>query len=300
MGSGLRRAPGAQAAANEEETERLEQSLKPSATPDDGAASLQGAARTDRPPPSAILYSLVSVGLLVALWYGVSALVTPRVMPTPGMTIETFFVVLGEGYIFTDIAITFVRILAAFALAMLIGIAVGSALGTIEWFRKIFNLWVVLAASTPSLLYIVVVYLVLGLTDAAAILGGALVVAPVITFNVWQGMKSLDPGLSEMARAFGVPRWTIFRRVLFPQTLPFLFAAARLGLTITWKIMIFIELLGRSSGVGYRIQQWYELFNMERVLASALPFVGVMLLFELIVVRTLERSLFRWTREEAR
>jgi NitT/TauT family transport system permease protein len=248
---------------------------------------------------AAVVYPLVSVLLLLGLWYGLSALVTPRVMPTPGMTIRTFFVVLGEGYIFSDIAITFARILGTFTLSMLIGIAVGSALGTVAWFRNIFNLWVMLAASTPSLLYIVVVYLVLGLTDLAAIVGAALVVAPVITFNVWQGMKSLDPGLSEMARAFRVPRWMTFRRVLFPQTLPFLFAAARLGLTITWKIMIFVELLGRSSGVGYRIQQWYELFNMERVLVSALPFVALMLLFEVLVVRTLERWLFRWAREEA-
>lgn len=248
---------------------------------------------------ASVIYPLVSVLLLLALWYGLSALVTPRVMPTPGMTVRTFLVVLREGYILSDIAITFARILGAFALSMLVGIAVGSALGAVAWFRNIFNLWVMLAASTPSLLYIVIVYLVLGLTDAAAIIGGALVVAPVITFNVWQGMKSLDPGLSEMARAFGVPRWMAFRRVLFPQTLPFLFAAARLGLTITWKIMIFIELLGRSSGVGYRIQQWYELFNMERVLVSALPFVGLMLLFEVLVVRTAERALFRWAREEA-
>jgi NitT/TauT family transport system permease protein len=249
---------------------------------------------------SDVVYPVISVLLLLACWYGISALVSPKVVPTPGMTISTFVTLLGEGYLLGDIAITFVRIIASFALSMLIGIAVGSALGISRWFSRIFNLWVMLAASTPSLLYIVVIYLVLGLTDLAAIVGGALVVTPIIVFNVWQGMKSLDPGLSEMARAFGVPRSMIFRRVLFPQTLPFLFASARLGLTITWKIMIFIELLGRSSGIGYRIQQWYELFNMERVLASALPFVGLMLLFEVVVVRTVERSVFRWTREEMR
>jgi NitT/TauT family transport system permease protein len=253
-----------------------------------------------RRTPRVIVVNLLSVALLLALWYGLSALVSPRVMPTPGMTLQAFFVVLGEGYLWSDMAITFSRIMGAFALAMLVGIAAGSALGAIGWFRQIFNLWVMLAASTPSILYIVVIYLILGLNDTAAIVGGALIVAPVITFNVWQGMKSLDPGLSEMARAFGVPQWTIYRRVLFPQTMPFLFAAARLGLTISWKIMIFIELLGRSSGVGYRIQQWYELFNMERVLVSALPFVLLMLAFEVAVVRTSERFLFRWMREEAR
>jgi NitT/TauT family transport system permease protein len=103
-----------------------------------------------------------------------------------------------------------------------------------------------------------------------------------------------------MARAFGVPRGIVFRQVLLPQTIPFLFAAARLGLALAWKIMIFVELLGRSSGVGYRIEHWYQLFNMKRVLASAFLFVLVMLIVELVVLRNLERVLFRWRRVEAR
>jgi NitT/TauT family transport system permease protein len=190
--------------------------------------------------------------------------------------------------------------LGAFALAMLIGTGVGSALGAVGWFRSIFDLWITIAAAIPSLLYIVVVYLWLGLNDSAAIIGGALVLAPTIAFNVWEGMKALDPGLSEMARAFGVPRGIVFRQVLLPQTIPFLFAAARLGLALAWKIMIFVELLGRSSGVGYRIEHWYQLFNMKRVLASAFLFVLVMLIVELVVLRNLERVLFRWRRVEAR
>ena len=242
----------------------------------------------------------LSLSLLVALWYLVSLAVLTDVVPTPVMTLQAFQQALGDGYVWSDLAITFSRMLGAFAIAMLIGVAFGSALGTIGWFSRVFDLWVTIAASIPSLLYIVIVYLWLGLNDSAAIIGGALVVAPSVTFNVWQGMKSLDPGLSEMARAFGVPRWTIFRRVLLPQTIPFLFAAARLGLALTWKIIIFVELLGRSSGVGYRIEHWYQLFNMKRVLASALLFVLVMLIIELVVLRNLERFLFRWRRQEAR
>jgi NitT/TauT family transport system permease protein len=242
---------------------------------------------------------LVSVVALLGLWYGVSLVVTTNVVPTPIMTLEAFQQGLADGYVWSDLAITFSRMLGAFALAMVVGIAFGSALGTVGWFARTFDLWVTIAASIPSLLYIVVIYLWLGLNDTAAIIGAALIVAPSVTFNVWQAMKTLDPGLSEMARAFGVPRWTIFRRVLLPQTVPFLFAAARLGLALTWKIIIFVELLGRSSGVGYRIEHWYQLFNMKRVLSSALLFVLVMLLIELVVLRTLERYLFRWRREEA-
>lgn len=243
---------------------------------------------------------MLSIGLLIGLWLVVSSYLSTDVVPTPLMTIRAFREALSESYVWSDLFTTLGRVLGAFTLAMLFGVCFGSALGTIKWFRQVFDIWLTIAASIPALLYLVVVYLWLGLNDTAAIIGGALVVTPTITFNVWQGMKSLDPGLSEMARAFGLPRWIIFRRVLFPQTIPFLFATARLGLALAWKIVIFVELLGRSSGVGYRIEFWYQLFNMKRVLASSLLFVVVMLLIELVILRNLEQFLFRWRREETR
>jgi NitT/TauT family transport system permease protein len=246
------------------------------------------------------VWRVISILLIFGLWYAVSFTVSTEVVPTPIMTLETFVAALRDGYVWSDLRDTFMRMVLAFTLAMSAGTVFGAALGRLQWFSKIFDLWVTIAASIPALLYIVVVYLWLGLTDTAAIIGAAMVVAPSITFNVWQGMKSLDPGLSEMGRAFGLPRWMILRRIMLPQTIPFLFAAARLSLALTWKMIIFVELLGRSSGVGYRIEYWYQLFNMRRVLASALLFIGVMLLVELVVLRKLERFLFRWQREEAR
>jgi ABC-type proline/glycine betaine transport system permease subunit len=87
--------------------------------------------------------------------------------------------------------------------------------------------------------------------------------------------------------------------VVLPQTMPFIFTAARTGLSLTWRIMIFVELLGRQSGVGYRIQYFYNLVDMNRVVAAALPFVALMLAFEFGALRPLERFVFRWRRTEA-
>lgn len=242
---------------------------------------------------------VVSVALLLAAWLVLSAIVTEHVLPTPWQTWAALIRALEDGYVWTDMAITLNRTLGAFALAMSIGLIYGSLLGSVRWFQRVFGLWLVIAASIPSLLYLVIIYLMVGLNDLAAVIGAGLVVAPSVTYNIWQGMKTLDPDLSEMARVFNVPRWAVFRRVVLPQTVPFIFAAARVGLALTWKIIIFVELLGRSSGVGYRIQYWYQLFNMERVLASALPFVVLMLIIELVVLRNLEKYLFRWRRVEA-
>lgn len=247
-----------------------------------------------------VLPRLLSVLLIFALWALASASVGTAVIPSPIRVWAAFQDALGDGYIWRDMAVTSGRLVAAFALAMVLATTIGLAIGTIGWVGRMFDFWVTIAAAVPSLLYIVIAYLWLGLNDTAAIVAAAVVVAPSATFNVIQGVRSIDPGLSEMARAFGVSKLSVTRRVLFPQTLPYLFAAARSCLALTWKIVIFVELMGRSSGVGYRIQYFYSLFNMERVLASALPFMLVMLLVELVVMRRLEQHLFRWRREEAR
>ena len=243
---------------------------------------------------------LLSLALLFALWFAASAGVGTAVLPSPDKVWTAFLAALGDGYIWSDMRVTFGRLMAAFALAMVLATGAGLAIGTVGWVARIFDPWVTIAAAVPSLLLIVISYLWLGLNDTAAVVAAAVVVAPSATFNVIQGVRAIDPGLSEMARAFGVSKLAVDRRVLFPQTLPYLFAAARSCLALTWKITIFVELMGRSSGVGYRIQYFYSLFNMERVLASALPFMLVMLLVELVILRRLEQYLFRWRREEAR
>ncbi len=243
----------------------------------------------------------LSVVLFFGLWYWASGgLVSERVMPTPDQTVRAFFDSLEDGYVWSDFRVTFIRMTVGFLLAMSAGVVVGFALGRVRWLEVIFGPWVTVGATIPSILYIIVLYLWLGLNDRAAVLGAAAIVGPTMIYNIWQGVKTLDPGLSEMARAYEFPRTMVLRRVFLPQTYPFIFASARQGLAITWKIMILVELLGRPSGVGFRINFYYQLLQMDRVLAAALLFVIAMLLIELVLVRRVERYVFRWQRAEAR
>lgn len=275
-------------------------SAKPEFEQEAATPKAEGAGDSWRQMAGPIALRALSVVILLLLWEAVSRVVSADIVPSLWRVVTVFVASLDDGYVWSDMAITAGRVVVAFALSMSIALTIGMALGTVGWFGRMFDFWVTIAAAVPSILYIVVAYLWMGLNDVAAIAASALVVAPSATFNVIQGVKAIDPGLSEMARAFRVPNRAILLRVLLPQTLPYLFAAARTGLALTWKIVIFVELMGRSSGVGYRIQYFYSLFNMERVLASALPFMLVMLLIELVVIRRLEVFLFRWRREEAR
>ena len=75
---------------------------------------------------------------------------------------------------------------------------------------------------------------------------------------------------------------------------PYLAAAARSGLSLVWKIVLIVELLGRPNGVGFEIGVAFQLFDVTRILAYALAFIAVMLAIETFLVQPLERHVARW------
>jgi NitT/TauT family transport system permease protein len=93
---------------------------------------------------------------------------------------------------------------------------------------------------------------------------------------------------------FGMSRWIRLRHVVLPQLAPYLAAAARSGLSLVWKIVLIVELLGRPNGVGFEIGVAFQLFDVTRILAYALVFVAVMLAVETLLVQPLERHVSRW------
>jgi NitT/TauT family transport system permease protein len=146
----------------------------------------------------------------------------------------------------------------------------------------------------PALVIIVLAYIWAGLTETAAVSAVALNKLPIATVTVREGARSLDTALDEMAQVFRMRAWTRIRHIMLPQLAPYLAAAARSGLSLVWKIVLIVELLGRPNGVGFEIGVAFQLFDVTRILAYALAFVAVMLAVETLLVQPLERHIARW------
>jgi len=140
----------------------------------------------------------------------------------------------------------------------------------------------------------VLAYIWVGLNEAAAIGAVALNKLPNTAVTLREGTRALDEGLDEMARVFNLPLGAKVRHVVLPQLAPYLAAAMRSGLSLVWKIVLVVELLGRSNGVGFEIGIAFQLFDVTRLLAYALPFVGLMLAIETFFVQPVERHVSRW------
>ncbi|HWM46227.1 MAG TPA: ABC transporter permease [Xanthobacteraceae bacterium] len=240
------------------------------------------------------LITLASLLSLLGLWYLSAWLLPSSVMPSPHAVVEILWQQVQGDTIWSDVVITLGRIAAAFSVAMAVSLVLGFAMGVSHAAERFFDVWVVCLLTLPSLVLILTIYMIVGLNDRAAILGAAVPVIPILTINIWQGVKGVDHKLIDMAKACHASKARIMRSVIAPQIAPVIVASARFGLGLAWKMVLFVELLGRSDGIGYRIEFYYQMFNMGAVLAHALLFLVIMLFLEVVLLGMLERRLFRW------
>lgn len=241
-----------------------------------------------------VLLTAASVGTIVLVWTIAASLLPPKVLPSPWSVLKAMGELVQTRELWTDIAITLGRIAAAFVVGMAAALALGTAMAVSPAAGVFFRVWIVCGITVPAIVTILTVYLVVGMNDRGAILGAALTVVPFLAINVREGIKGIDRRLVQMAQVFRVGRLQMARSVVAPQIAPMLLASARFGLGLVWKMVLFVELLGRGNGVGFRIEYFFQLFEMVNVLAYAMCFVVVMLVIEVGVFGVIEHRTFRW------
>lgn len=244
-----------------------------------------------------ILVPALSIAALVALWQLTALLAaSPRLMPPPMAVVEVLAREWRSGELPYHLAITLARVAASFVIAMAIGIGLGILMGRVKLADEVGQPWLVFFLNLPALVTIILCYIWIGLIETAAILAVALNKIPNVTVTVREGARALDPGLLEMAQVFGISQKRRLRDVILPQLYPYLAAAARSGLALIWKIVLVVELLGRSNGVGFQLGIFFQLFDVPGILAYALSFIIVVQLIEWGVLQPIERRVNRWRR----
>ncbi|QFS84982.1 Putative aliphatic sulfonates transport permease protein SsuC (plasmid) [Roseivivax sp. THAF197b] len=248
---------------------------------------------TPRPDQRAVT-SLSLVGLL-ALWMGAAALTADAsVLPQPYALIDPLRAELASGELLYHLGRTLIRVAWAFTLAMVLGIALGLVMGRSERVNQWLDPWLVVFLNLPALVLIVLCYLWIGLNETAAIVAVVLNKVPNVATMIREGARSTSPELDAMARVYRLSPLTRLRHVTLPQLAPFIAGAARSGVAVIWKIVLVVEFLGRSSGVGFQIHLYFQLFDVAMVLVYALSFICVMLVVEWALLQPWERRVRRW------
>ncbi|MFN3548403.1 MAG: ABC transporter permease [Mesorhizobium sp.] len=241
-----------------------------------------------------ILWSVASLLGLLALWWTLALAADPRVFPGPPAVLDALWREAASGDLAYHLGITLTRVAAAFAIAITIGSAIGIALGMNRGLDRLFDLWVVLFLNLPALVVIVLAYVWFGLNEAAAVGAVAVNKIPNVVVTLREGARALDRAYAELAQVYRFSFASRMRDVVLPQLQPYLAAASRSGIALIWKIVLVVELLGRSNGVGFQIHLHFQLFDVATILAYALAFVVVMLAVEMLLLRPYDRHATRW------
>jgi NitT/TauT family transport system permease protein len=232
--------------------------------------------------------------LFLMLWEAGARLIGSRLLPPASAVFGALAAEAASGRLLHNLAATLFRVVWAFALAMVLGSLLGIAMGRSPRLDRLLDSLLTFLLNLPALVGIVLLYVWFGLSETTTIAAVALNKLPSTAVTVREGARALDPGLIEMAESFRVPRLATWRHVMLPPLYPYLFAAARSGLALIWKIVLVAELLGRSDGVGFQIQVYFQLFDVTGILAYTLAFMVVVQLIEWVLLQPLERRANRW------
>ena len=242
---------------------------------------------------------IFSLAALIAIWALAAALAQSRLLPGPLAVGAVTLADLRSGELPYQMGCTLARVIGSFAIAMVLGVVAGYAMGRSKTVDRYADPWLIVLINMPALVTIIFAYIWIGLDETAAILAVAVNKLPNVIVVMREGARALDPELDEMARAFKFSWLTRIRHVVVPQLAPYLAASSRSGLSIVWKIVLVVELIGRPNGVGFVLGSAFSLFDMARILSYAICFIALMLVIESFLVQPLERRAIRWRRRPA-
>jgi NitT/TauT family transport system permease protein len=184
-------------------------------------------------------------------------------------------------------------LVTGFGLAIVSGLAVGTAMGMFRAVRRILDPYVsaFYAMPTVALIPLVIIWLGLGF-EAKVFLTWLVAVFPVI-INAEIGVASVPPAFIETARAFGCSRWQVFRRVILHATVPFFIAGVRLGLGRALVGVVVAEMFTALTGLGYMIVLYGNTFRTAELFVPILVLAVISIAITNLIQR-LERRIAPW------
>ncbi len=241
--------------------------------------------------------SLLSVAVLLLLWWGVTALglIAPLFLPPPQQVLHKLLVIAGpQGFmdatLWQHLGASLTRMLVALFFAALIGIPVGIAMGLSPAVRGLLDPLIELYRPVPPLAYLPLMVIWFGIGETSKILLIYLAIFAPVTLSTLAGVKNTQQVRIRAAQALGATRWQLLRFVILPGALPEILTGLRIGLGVGWSTLVAAELIAATRGLGFMVQSAGEFLATDVVLAGIAVIALIAFSLEL-GLRALQRRL---------
>lgn len=219
--------------------------------------------------------------------------ISNRLMPAPLDVVKAFWAKLITGELALNIGVSGLRAISGLVVGGSIGFILGLANGVSKTSFTLTDTTLQMIRTVPNLALIPLVILWFGIGEEAKLFLTSLGVFFPIYLNTLHGVRNVDPQLIEMGRVYGMSRWTLFRKVIFPGALPSIFVGLRFSLGIMWLTLIVAETMAASAGIGHMANSARE-FMMTDVVVLALVIYALLGKLADSIARFLERKTLQW------
>lgn len=237
--------------------------------------------------------AIAAAALAAALagWSAMARGLPAFVLPGPLDVASALATLVGDPALLPHVGVSFLRVGAAVAVAMLLALALGVFARASPYAGDIIEHRIlVFLNSFPSVGWAILAILWLQVSNATVVFIEVMIVLPFCLNNVLQGLRSLDPELEEMGASFTRSRWRRLIRIELPLIAPFLAAGLRIAYGICWKIALVAELFGAQSGLGFLLSRAQSTADAATVFACCLLIVLIFLAVDRTALIRLARA----------
>jgi NitT/TauT family transport system permease protein len=262
------------------------------------ALELPSGSRQARRAWSATWPKVAAVVIALGLWQLVvlSGWKPEYVLPGPLPVLETLWENLRDGSLLAAAAITMSRALTGFALAMVIGVVLGSAVATVPVLRVAVGSLLTGLQTMPSIAWFPLAILLFKLSEQTILFVVVLGAAPAIANGLVSGTDQIPPLFLRAGRVLGARGLTLYRHVLLPAVLPSFVGGLKQGWAFAWRSLMAGELLvilANRPSIGVQLQVAREFSNARALLASMIVILIIGIVIDAVFFGTVERSLRR-------
>lgn len=225
-----------------------------------------------RVKPTGGLAGISSILLFLFVWEMAARLrlLDPNFVPPPTVVVAEAISMVQTRMLVQDLAASLKRSLGGFALGSLIGIAMGLLTGRVQLLRQLFEPIIQLFRPIPSIAFVPLAILWFGLGESPKLF----LITYGVFFPVWLnthvGVGAVDINYIRAAKCLGAKDRQLFLEVVLPAALPFVVAGLRLGIAVSFIVLVAAEMTGASAGLGFRIEESHLIFRADRMLVGLL------------------------------
>jgi NitT/TauT family transport system permease protein len=240
---------------------------------------------------------IIFFSVIIAFWYTGSKLEwwLPIILPSPDKVLEALVTGFQDKTLIYDLVASFKRLAIGLGISLVIGSALGVLLAKSKTADETIGTVVLALQSVPSIVWLPLAIMWFGMNEKAVIfvvvLGGTF----VMTLNLRMGIKNVSPLYIKAARTMGSTGWDLFRRVIFPASIPYAVTGARLAWAFAWRALMAGELLSTGPGLGYTLRYASDFGNMALVIGVMIIIGVIGTIVDQIIFQRIEKSVLqRW------